>query len=247
MAELNSTNIYGNLNVTGNLTGVTVVGTGASPRFYFSEGVKPSLQVEGISANTSSIGITRNENSGEPSYLILSKSRGTTANSVTIVQDADALGALQFEGTDGTRSVPAAQIRAEVDGTPGVADMPGRLIFYTCSDGSAAPTERMRISSTGLVSLTGNLSLDTAGSGVRIKEGSNAKMGVATLVAGTVTVSNTSVTANSRIFLTVQSLGTVTVPSAVGISDIVAGTSFTIKSSASNDTSVVAWHIIEPA
>jgi hypothetical protein len=87
--------------------------------------------------------------------------------------------------------------------------------------------------------------LDVAG-GLRVKEGANAKQGTATLVAGTVTVSNTSVTANSRIQLTVQSLGTVTRPAAVGVTARVAGTSFTIMSGDATDTSVVAYEIFEP-
>lgn len=78
----------------------------------------------------------------------------------------------------------------------------------------------------------------------RIAEGSNAAMGAATLVAGTITVSNTKVTANSRIFLTPQdSSGT---PGHVRISGRVAGTSFTITSSSAADTSLIAWEIKEP-
>jgi hypothetical protein len=38
-----------------------------------------------------------------------------------------------------------AQIDAEVDGTPGTNDMPGRLVFSTTADGASSPTERMRI------------------------------------------------------------------------------------------------------
>lgn len=67
------------------------------------------------------------------------------------------------------------------------------------------------------------------------------------LNAGTVTVSNTLVTSSSRIFLTPQSLGTVSVPSACGISARSAGTSFTILCSQATDTSVIAWQIVEPA
>lgn len=85
----------------------------------------------------------------------------------------------------------------------------------------------------------------TAGKGLYIKEGTNATMGVATLVAGTVTVSNTKVTASSRIFLTIQSLGTVTTPKAIGITARTAGTSFTITSADATDTSVIAWQIVE--
>lgn len=83
--------------------------------------------------------------------------------------------------------------------------------------------------------------------GLRVSEGANAKQGVATLVAGTVVVANTSITATSRIQLTVQSLGTVTAPSAVCVSARVVGTSFTILASQLTDTSVVAYEIFEPA
>jgi hypothetical protein len=91
------------------------------------------------------------------------------------------------------------------------------------------------------------LVLGSAGGTLQIKEGANASSGAATLVAGTVTVNTTKVTANSRIQLTVQSLGTVTSPKALGVTARVAGTSFTITSADPTDTSVVAWHIIEPA
>lgn len=84
-----------------------------------------------------------------------------------------------------------------------------------------------------------------ATAGLRVSEGANAKQGVSTLAAGTVTVANTSVTATSRIFLTSQSDG-----GTVGflrVSARTAGTSFVITSSSGTDTSVVAWQIFEPA
>ncbi len=93
----------------------------------------------------------------------------------------------------------------------------------------------------------GNLTLGTAGNKLLIKEGTNAAAGVVTLVAGTATVSNTIVTANSRIKLTAQNLGTITVPAAHAISARVASTSFTILSSDLTDTSIIYWEIMEPA
>jgi lysophospholipase L1-like esterase len=78
---------------------------------------------------------------------------------------------------------------------------------------------------------------------IRILEGTNASMGAATLVAGTVTVSNTRVTANTRIFLTPQDSNTVGI---VRVSARVAGTSFTITSSSGTDTGLVAYELIEP-
>ena len=93
----------------------------------------------------------------------------------------------------------------------------------------------------------GDLVIATAGGGIIIAEGSDASLGTATLSGGTVTVNTTKVTANSRIFLTVQSLGTVAVPKAIGVTARTASTSFTITSADATDTSVVAWIIVEPA
>lgn len=80
-----------------------------------------------------------------------------------------------------------------------------------------------------------------------IREGTGAQMGVATLVAGAITVANTRITANTRIFLTVQSLGTVAAPKAVAVTARVVGTSFTVTSEDNTDTSSVAWLLLEPA
>jgi hypothetical protein len=90
-----------------------------------------------------------------------------------------------------------------------------------------------------------DLIVGLAGKGLRVKEGTNAKMGTAVLNGTTaVTVSTTAVTANSRIFLTIQTPGGT--PGSPYVSARTAGTSFQIKSGAS-DTSTVAWFIVEPA
>lgn len=91
----------------------------------------------------------------------------------------------------------------------------------------------------------GGLIVGTAGGGLRVKEGDNATLGVATLVGGTVTVNTTEVTANSRIFLTAQDTGGT--PGALRVSARSAGTSFTITSTSGTDTSTVAWFLVEPA
>ena len=96
-------------------------------------------------------------------------------------------------------------------------------------------------------SLTGGgLDVSQAGQGLKVAEGANAKQGTAVLVAGTVTVADTSVTASSRIQLTPQTLGTVTAPSALCVSARTPGTSFTILASQATDTSTVGYEIFEP-
>lgn len=97
----------------------------------------------------------------------------------------------------------------------------------------------------GTVIVTGSVALNVAGNKLLVKEGTNASMGVATLVAGTVTVNTTLVTANSRIMHAGQnSSGT---HGELTISARVAGTSFTISSTSATDTRAVAWFILEPA
>lgn len=96
-----------------------------------------------------------------------------------------------------------------------------------------------------------HISCATAGFGLRVAEGSNAKQGTAVLIAGVVTVANTSVTANSRIFLQRQTDGG-TVGASYSITRA-AGTSFTITAKdgagadQAADTSTLAYEIFEPA
>lgn len=90
-----------------------------------------------------------------------------------------------------------------------------------------------------------NLKISTVGTGIQVKEGSNAKQGTGTLSGGTLAVTNTSVTASSRIFITIQSLGTVTVPAPVAVTAITPGTGFTVTSASVIDTSTFAYEIFE--
>jgi hypothetical protein len=115
------------------------------------------------------------------------------------------------------------------------------------SDGTLAADTNIYRSAADMLSTDDDLRLATVGKGLRLAEGTNAKAGLATLVAGTKVVSTTAVTANSRIHLTTQSLGTVVAPSALCVSARTAGTSFTILASQGTDTSVIYWSIIEPS
>lgn len=97
----------------------------------------------------------------------------------------------------------------------------------------------------GNMTVTGNLDISTAGAGLKVAEGSNAKQGTAVLNGTTaVVVSNTSVTANSRIHLTINAPGGT--PASPYVSARTAGTSFSIKSTGAADTSTVAYLITEP-
>jgi len=131
-------------------SGRLLVGTSTGRNtWYGSTNYTPQIQNEGNGIATSMISNTVNSNSSSGPYLTFGKTRGTTDGSNTAVQNGDTLGNIDFQGADGTYLQHAARIRCQVDGTPGSADMPGRLGFYTTADGASSPTERMMIESVG--------------------------------------------------------------------------------------------------
>ena len=108
------------------------------------------------------------------------KSRNATVGSATVVQSGDVVGKLRFLGNDGANSRTAAQITAEVDGTPGTNDMPGRLIFSTVPDDSTTVTERLRISADGAIKFTGtnyNMTWRYAASALRLDDNAQLNFG----------------------------------------------------------------------
>lgn len=96
---------------------------------------------------------------GFGAHLLLLRSRGDES-SETIVASGDTLGRVTGIGHDGTDFAQAAEIRFEVDGTPGTGDMPGRILFLVSPDGSETPAEAVRISQNKLVAFAGVVSVD---------------------------------------------------------------------------------------
>lgn len=91
--------------------------------------------------------------------------------------------------------------------------------------------------------LSDGLSFTTVGKGVTVKSGTGARAGNATLAAGTVTITNTSVTANTIVMATRKTSG-----GTVGMSinyTLSAGASFTLTSDNMLDTSVYSYWLIE--
>lgn len=117
---------------------------------------------------------------------------------------------------------------------------------HTWGSGTATDVTLSRDIANRLSLSTADFRIGTAGRGLMVAEGSNAKGGTATLNGTTaVTIANTSVTATSRIQLTIQAPGgTVGAPY---VSARTAGASFQIKSTVVGDTSTVAYFIVEPA
>jgi len=133
-------------------SGRLLVGTSSSRSW---SGISSQLQIESTSITSQSIIANTNDTLG--GLLALGKSRGTSLGSNTVVQSGDLLGKIHFYGADGSALVQGAAIAAEVDGTPGANDMPGRLVFLTTADGASSPTARMRIGENGSIRAAGAL------------------------------------------------------------------------------------------
>jgi hypothetical protein len=134
-------------------SGRLLVGTSTARANFFNTTLTAGIQVEGTGGTTArgALSVVNNDSSNNPALLILGRSKTASLSSNTVVANDDLIGTLSFQGADGTDFVEAARIRAEVDGTPGADDMPGRLVFSTTADGASSPTERMRIDSSGRV------------------------------------------------------------------------------------------------
>mgnify|MGYP001265767824 CR=1 FL=1 len=105
-----------------------------------------------------------------------------------------ALGNVNFTGFDGTEYHVAAQITGARDAAGGNNNMPGRLVFLTTADGASSPTERLRITSTGLIRM---------GNGAEANTEASITAAIFQNVTGTATIlklgnTNTPSSANNR-------------------------------------------------
>jgi hypothetical protein len=135
------------------------------------------LFVNASAGNTAQFGRFTNDNVG--GSLIFFHGRGGAPGTRGIVQNGDLLGYVDFIGDDGvTLNSTGARISAEVDGTPGTDDMPGRLVFSTTADGASTTTERLRITSAGVLQVAdaGDIAVGTT-TGTKIGTATTQKLG----------------------------------------------------------------------
>ena len=150
-----------------------VAGTGGMNTTQLNNG--NTVNINGTSSNDG-FSVIR-YSTGYGAYgLNIGRSKSDTLGTNTAVTNGNDLGHITFYGADGTDFNEAAQITAQVDGTPSDGtDMPGRLVFKTSSDASATPAERLRITSGGNVQIAnGNLVFSTSGTGIDFSANANA-------------------------------------------------------------------------
>jgi hypothetical protein len=145
----------GALRITVDASGRLLVGTSSARSNFFNtaSSAPQQLQVEGTTGNTCSLSSICSVADTSGGRLLLAHQRSGAVGGNTILNSGDQAGYITFQGNDGGEFVECASIEAQVDGTPGANDMPGRLVFSTTSDGASSPTERLRITSAGLVGI----------------------------------------------------------------------------------------------
>jgi hypothetical protein len=164
LVDLNAVGTYGTLTFSSNSnekaridsSGRLLVGTSTARANFYNSTISALFQQEGATSAgdpaSRFMSLTYGKGNNDSGVFVFAKHRATTVGGQTVVVNGDGLGELNFQGSDGTEFVQAASIRAEVDGTPGANDMPGRIVLATTADGASSPTERMRIGSNGLFS-----------------------------------------------------------------------------------------------
>ena len=85
--------------------------------------------------------------------ISFNRSANNTITGHAIVSNTHVLGAIGFSGSDGSKFLMGAGIRAEVDGTPTTSSMPGKLIFSTTPNGANTSVDRMIIDANGNVGI----------------------------------------------------------------------------------------------
>jgi hypothetical protein len=188
-------------------SGRLLVGTSTALASAFGT-VSPRLQI--ATTTSGPVSFFSYANDAFAARLDLSKSRGTTVGTNTVVADGDDLGDIYFNGADGTNFIPAALIRGEVDGTPGTNDMPGRLVFSTTANGASSPTERMRITSDG------RLLVGTSSSVALLGYDSGAQFAAST---GTVSLIRNTTDNGATELVHAKSRGTISAPTIVSDGD----------------------------
>ena len=127
------------------------LGIGTQPRgaTFFEGGVAGTLQVEGTSANTSSITLIRASASSGPN-LIFGRTCGAVGSNVLVAAN-QTLGGITFQANDGTDFVGAALIEGRTGNHMASNCASGELRFYTNAGSNGSLTVRSVIDEDGNV------------------------------------------------------------------------------------------------
>jgi len=111
------------------------------------------------------VGATSEVTASNPSIQLVDSSTAVLvlARDDSSISAGNALGTIEMWGNDGGTYQMCASIAAQADGTHADNDKPSRLVFSTTVDGASSPTERLRLTSAGNVSIQNDSGKFTAG------------------------------------------------------------------------------------
>jgi len=136
-------------------SGRLLVGTSTARSNFFNSTNSAAFQLEGQFNNDATASIVQCYNANtQGATLVLGKSNTLTVGANALLADGHTFGRVSYQGNDGSEFVEAASILAQVDGTPGANDMPGRLVFSVTAGGASSPIEAMRIKNTRVINFS---------------------------------------------------------------------------------------------
>lgn len=255
----------GNINILGG-SGVTVTGSGSTltvaltgggvaiDSFVPDAGTNPvvpsALGVITMAGTASQITTTGGLNSltfSIPSAFI---APGSIVATTTVASTTTMTAGTGLTVTTGNATVSAGNIVATLGNITASAGNIAATLGSVAAGTAVTAGTSITATLGNITATNGNVVLGTAGNKIistsvaaTTTAGANS-FGTVTLVGGAAIVSTTAALTASMIQLTIQSLGTVAVPMAVGVTARTNGVSFTITSSDATDTSVIAWMII---
>lgn len=227
-----------------------------TPGSFDFDGTTADFQSSGaitMQSNLDGVGINIIGNGGTTGQIAFQESQGTAPNSVVIrsveggVTVSGGLAtndSINLEGGPGGVDIDA-QMQINIEST----QIAGDAIVINASN-AAGGIDLM--AGTGNISCNTNFVLNTAATQIQMTGGAATDfIGTATLVAGTVTVANTNITANDRIMITRRSINGSTALGSLTYS-ITPATSFTITSvdpatpanTQTNDVSIIDYVIV---
>jgi hypothetical protein len=117
-------------------------------------------------------------NTGGAADLVFGRSLSATVGTQTAVTNNVAITRIRGYASDGTNFGESARIEMASDATATTGSTPGRLVFSVTADGSASPTEALRISSNRAITVSdgGNVVLGTT-TGTKIGIATTQKIG----------------------------------------------------------------------
>jgi hypothetical protein len=138
--------------VRGNFTSATMGSTTSTVRLGQNLDLNYASDYAGAAINTWSA------TDGHGGVLDFNKSGSGTIGTHAAVVSGETLGFFVFRGSDGTAFQRGVEVNGEVDGAVSSGIVPGRMRIRTTNT-SGTMTERLRIDSAGLTTITGNLTV----------------------------------------------------------------------------------------